>query len=301
MDFDDIDRSPRIKLNAGKYQANLRKALFELAADASKFQVAINTGDIEEIERIGRTLRRIVDNQTRNTLETAKIRRQNLVRFQGVEICSLGYDCFVRTVCTRWGLKKPAKLGEKSLPFDLAIHPAQAVREVLDGDFALYSSPEIAYSQELGHYVVDRLKMKFNHDKDVLTADDSLAALRSRYLRRVENFRAAMATPKPILFVHHSHDASPESHEDVAAVFRHVASLRKGRPSAFAWICNQYGERRPMLFTETADTRVLDLPYPSDDYKWWRIGDSFSGSGVRFEKQVVAWLGNVIRDQGWAQ
>jgi len=299
MDFDTIDRTARIGLDLKKYQTDLRKALYGLAADISKFQIAINADDIAEIERIGQSLRKIVENQTKSSLETARIRRENLIRFQDVEICSLGYDCFARTVCTRWGLKKPAKLGEKSSPFDLAIHPAEAVLEILRGDFALYTSPEITYSEELGHYVIERLRMKFNHDKNLLSEKDSLKALRSRYLQRAENFRKAMANPKPMLFVHHSHDAGPQSQEAVAAIFRHAAALRGDRPSAFVWICNQYGEQQPIRFAETRDTRLLDLPYPSDSYKWWKISNSFSGDGLRFERKVIAWLTDVVAEQGW--
>ena len=54
--------------------------------------------------------------------EQAVERRRNLEDFAGIEIVSIGEDCFSRSVLTRWGLKKFAKLGEKSAPFDLSVH-----------------------------------------------------------------------------------------------------------------------------------------------------------------------------------
>ena len=50
-------------------------------------------------------------------------------------IISLGLNCLPRTLLTRWGLKPSKKLGEPSMPFDLAVFDQLEVTHCIKTEF----------------------------------------------------------------------------------------------------------------------------------------------------------------------
>ena len=58
--------------------------------------------------------------------------------FERYHLVSLGYNCFGRMTFNYWGLKPRKADGEKTMPFDISVHPLSTVIKLLQTRFADY-------------------------------------------------------------------------------------------------------------------------------------------------------------------
>ena len=112
-------------------------------------------------------------------------------------IISLGTNCFVRMTLNLWELKPRKAEGEKTMPFDLSIHPLQSILDFLKNDFNGYFE-NVVFDEQNQFWVNPRYGIKFIHDK---VNDRQL--FEKRYKARIENFNSALSDNKPCLFICH--------------------------------------------------------------------------------------------------
>ncbi|WP_411827884.1 DUF1796 family putative cysteine peptidase [Luteolibacter sp. AS25] len=79
-------------------------------------------------------------------------------------IIPVGSNCLPRTIPTRFGLKKTKAEGEITYPFDLAVHPYNAVCNLLENDFMDYVNPEFLRISEDNTIINIKYGIKFNHE-----------------------------------------------------------------------------------------------------------------------------------------
>lgn len=221
----------------------------------------------------------------------AETRRRNLVRFAGVGVVSLGCDCVSRAVLARWGLKKTAKLGETTGPFDLAVHPPESVCELVLGGFADYMTPEQLTYQE-GQQVCfnRRYVVNFNHEVGPQYAADGFALLREIYARRIANFHAAVTDPAPLALVAHVPHfiaVSPGRIECLRRVRDHLAARRAAATTLV--VVQSVAPNEPAAEEqETADFVLRHVRLPAADYVWHDPRCFMTAAGQDYERQLVA-------------
>ena len=116
---------------------------------------------------------------------------------ENFHIISLGTNCFVRMTLNLWELKPRKAEGEKTMPFDLSIHPLDRVIHILKSDFKGYFD-NIDYDTANNYWVNNISQIKYVHDHET---DKQIFI--ERFSRRIENFRAALSDDIPCLFICH--------------------------------------------------------------------------------------------------
>lgn len=101
---------------------------------------------------------------------------------------SLGYNCFVRMVLTKFGLKASKKQGELSCPFDLCYTPLSSLVKVLENDFSDFLD-DIECLEAGKSFINKKYSIYFIHENN-LTLED----FKIRYKKRIENFRKISAS-----------------------------------------------------------------------------------------------------------
>lgn len=96
---------------------------------------------------------------------------------------SLGYNCFVRMILTKFYMKASKKQGELSCPFDLCVAPLSSLTKILENDFSDFFD-DIDYQEQGKSFVNKKYSIFFPHE-DNLTLED----FKVRYKKRIENFR----------------------------------------------------------------------------------------------------------------
>ena len=96
---------------------------------------------------------------------------------------SLGYNCFVRMVLTKFSMKASKEQGELSCPFDLCVTPLNSLAKILENDFSDFLD-DIDYLEQGKSFVNTKYSIYFPHE-DNLTLED----FKVRYKKRIENFR----------------------------------------------------------------------------------------------------------------
>jgi hypothetical protein len=226
-------------------------------------------------------------------------RRLNLERFSDIELVSLGEDCLSRTIPTQWGLKKCAKLGEKTHPFDLAVHPLPKVIDLIANDFAGYlDAGDLVFVPERNFCRNGPLNITFNHETGPQYAENGFALLREIYQRRLNNFRSILGTARPIVFVIHPVRKRPNLAYHLKELHR-VISLK--RPAGrFLIVCLR--TRDPGAVPEEdleaklngLPIRVIDAVHPHDDYVWFKVPHCLAPEGVAFERELMNRLAGTI-------
>jgi hypothetical protein len=217
-------------------------------------------------------------------------RRKNLDDFHGMQFVSIGEDCFSRTVLTQWGVKPFAKLGEKSGPFDLSVHPVASTVTLFETDFAGYLDPENLRFNEKNNYCSNqKFRIGFNHEISLTYAESNFQPLIEIYTRRLKHFRSIMASEAPTVLVFHSQHPSASTGSDICRLWNAV----KGRWSVDnkVLVCSktwQHGtEIVPSAPVNDPRVTIMDIHYPCDGYVWHLPKYCFTRGGFEFERQVV--------------
>lgn len=109
-------------------------------------------------------------------------------------LISLGENCFGRMTFSYWGLKPRKADGEKTMPFDISIHPLKTVNSLLETKFKSYFD-DIEYDKEKQYWVNPQKNILFVHD---LENDRKL--FEERYRQRIQNLYEVIEDNKPCLF-----------------------------------------------------------------------------------------------------
>ncbi len=199
-----------------------------------------------------------------------------------INIIPLGENCIPRTILTRWKVKPKKLMGEPTYPFDLAVFGMLEVTKTLKTDFnEIFDN--LVYKD--GCWVKAPNCIYFYHDKQFNENDKN--KLIYLYKKRIENFRKAIASDTPVLFIQITGDC-----EDVEQQYSELKKLRGDKQFKFAVIDTQNLIKK--IFNE--DIRVLKLPFPGEEYKnnWWKKEYYKTKEGILFEQKIAQFALDVI-------
>lgn len=288
-----LDAHRNTAFQASEVTARLSALTQQFLSQTSREGFSISEADLAEIEAAAAAAHARLDAGFAAIREQAHARRQNLEDFENVEFVSLGEDCFARTLLTRWGLKKPAALGERSAPFDLSVNRLRVVTAMIETDFRRYLDPgDLGYSEKAGHCFNRRLGVQFNHETGPEYAADGFSPLIRRYLPRIERFREVMASDRPLALVFHGCRPHEGPLGEGLARLWDVIAARWGGANKRLIAVNTWPHGAEVRPTEALrpEIAVLDIAYPSPGYIWHPPRFAFSDAGVAFERQVTAFV-----------
>lgn len=274
--------------------------LRDLVVQTSGTGWSLSDSDLEVLERAEAEAAAAVSRYFQRLGEMARCRNANLSRYDGVDLLSLGFDCLGRTVPTRWGLKKPRCLGERSGPFDLAVHMPEVVTQLLLSDFEGYMNPpNLRYDPGLGYCVDERLRIHYNHEQGSRYAEDDFSELLAVYARRLDGFRLALQSPRPLLLVAHSPPTMGVYQQQIDGLrdaFRLVAARREAPTEMLMIKTYDTASVSPSIqsFAEAGFTYLL-TQLPAEGYIWFEPQHFLSDVGFEWEKSIVTAIEDVIQ------
>lgn len=252
---------------------------------------AISNQDIADLQSIRDGVIGAWTNILDKLIAIAKVRQQNLTRFDGINMLSLGGDCFCRTVLTRWGLKRTAKLGEHSGPFDLAVTYPETVAALLENDFAGFmDSANLAYKETLGNCRNTHFNINFNHELGPDYAANDFSKLRTLYQARVSQLYQFVEDPRPLflmLYLPVFMLADRSYINIVKGILHNIQGRRTGKASLLVVNSHALGDAMSVdAFIEDA-FEWFNLPLPDPGYIWHHPSSYMSDSGIAYERQVI--------------
>ena len=200
-------------------------------------------------------------------LTTEKIKNKNY------NVVSLGYNCFPRTLLTRYGFKKRKAEGELTLPFDLAAFATKEITASLRYDFNHFFE-NLEYSGE--YWVRQPDLIQFCHDKQ-FTKDDK-ESLINKYRQRFKNFYKIVNDPSPLIFVQ-----VLGNDEDVDNLYIQLRRLRQQKKFVFCVI-------DPYKLTKDTDSRIMILQTtPPEGYyeNWWKPSCYNQKISQEYEAEII--------------
>jgi hypothetical protein len=229
---------------------------------------------------------------------------QNIDLHSSVNVISIGMDCLPRNISTKWGFKKPRVLGELSMPFDLAIHPVQAVIELLRTNFSDYTSPKFIQFSETRNYPIHaKYKIEWNHELGRTWASDDFNSITNLYRRRIENLRYALNDGKlSLLFLRASYHFT---HSDLDALSEAVSALQRMSRNRIAAFCILTGstdlENGGVSLPLRAEggelgIQVCRVPLPHQKYVWHEYEWYTRHEGLEFELACIEYLKSFISE-----
>ncbi|MBL0406309.1 hypothetical protein JKG68_20325 [Microvirga aerilata] len=292
----DIENYQNPLFSVEKASEHVTAAMINLMQLTSRDGFSISKTDIKTIEQARDVSINTMQDFFAAMVEQSHARLSNLSEFAGMNFISLGDDCFSRSILTRWGLKKSAALGEKSMPFDLSVHPLETIQHLITHDFAGYLDPEsLEYCQNKKIVLHKKLQVTFNHEVGEKYAKDNYAELINVYSKRVENFRAAIARAAPITFVFHNSDPTRQSPASVKSAWSKIRD-HLNVDGVFLTCVNTWKAGIVVPTSCNADAYCeLNVCYPYTNYVWHLPKDQFSAEGRLFEKTVVSYIKEAVR------
>ena len=252
---------------------------------------AISAADLADVVAVRERTLGLLTGWFDRLIALTEERRRNLVRYDGIGVVSLGCDCWSRAVLSRWGLKKTAKLGEQTGPFDLAVHPPETVSALLANDFSGYLEPDqLAYREADSICIHSRYHVAFNHEVGPDYAADGFRRLRETYARRIANIRATLADPRPLALVVHVPpyiDLSPDRANCLQRTCDQIVAGRRAPTAMIALDSCAPGQPVQVEERETASFLLRHVSMPAPDYVWHLPQCYMSAAGHAYERQLV--------------
>lgn len=296
-----MDKSPVVAaqpVSLDSISAGFERQWQTLLRVAFEGDLTPGSATLEKLQDARRKLEALQTDYLDEAAVQAEARQSNRAEFADLRFFSLGMDCFSRTVCTRWGFKPSAAMGERSHPFDLAVHPLRSVVKLLETDFSGYLDPKLlkvhAPTQAARH---TELAVAFNHEKGRAFITDDFALLIAKYRQRIENFAADASLPGHKIFICHQDKLTPP----MVANFRRLQQVIRERfpQGSNQLICLltphpgepiDIGSVRRM---EASSIPVIRQEYPFKGYVWHRHWLRHEALG--FERALMAQLAEVVR------
>ena len=286
----DVTDNEQISLNSISYE--LSKLLADVWSKSSQAGLSISENDLDMLNNSKELAINLVSANFDRIIDIANNRRANLRAERNMQFISLGEDCFCRTILTRWGLINPAKLGGKSGPFDLAIHPLKTINQLLATDFHDYLEPTLLeYNSEQKICVNNKLEVQFNHETGESYSNNSFVDLINVYTKRIERLRKLLNGKENIVFVLH---LRKPIESDVNFIIEIVNTLQNTY-AALNWrmvcICTwQYNQLHTDInknFDLPKSVSFINISYPFSGYVWYNKAHASLEAGYNFEKSII--------------
>lgn len=142
------------------------------------------------------------------------------------EIVSVGQNCLPRLYLTRNFLKKTKKMGELSMPFDLATHSLLSVIDFIKTDFKNFFD-WLTYMDtiEMSCWINEKYQNRYNHDSDC--SKNERSKFITRFEKRINNFRNVIKSDKFVFFVLASYSNKAE---EVNRLYSIIKEIRGDKP-----------------------------------------------------------------------
>ena len=285
--------------------AEATKQALHTAVLSSGTGFALSDADINDLMVTRDSITTLWTDVIDKLIDVAQTRRQNLFRFDHINMMSLGADCFSRVVLSRWGFKRTSKLGERSAPFDLAVTYPEAVLALLENDFEGFMDPANlrfdAATQTCNH---TRYAVHFNHEVGSQFAANDFARLREMYAGRIVGFREMLADPTPLfllitvpVFI----QAYKGQVDIVQRIRRLIMNLRTGPTSMLVVNSSPPGMASPVPDMREPGFEWVNIEAPFADYVWHDARCFMSDGGVAYEKVVAALIERHLKQAGIAE
>lgn len=304
MTFDPalIDEEHNELVNRAELRDRMTALLRDLMMRSGRTRLSMSTRDISELQAAQDDTESVVDTYFGMMIEQANRRRENLIRYRRATVISLGEDCFSRTIATHWGLKRSSKLGEKSHPFDLAVHPLASIVRLLVSDFDSYMEvPDLFFDAEKKITFDRRLSISFNHEVGEQYSANNFDLLRSTYERRIANFRRDLETAQNPVFLFHNSRSAPRTSMEINELMGAVRTKCAVKPYLFIAIENAgeptSGQSPVLVETVGACEFLIRAAYPFKGYTWHNPAHAFSRAGYEFERGVVDVISAVMDER----
>ena len=273
--------------------------LQEFALLTCRSDFSLSTADLKEIELARKSAEELVGVYFKTIHEKAVERRANLQRYADLDFISLGEDCLSRTVANQWGLKRSAKLGELTHPFDLAVHPLPRIAGLLESDFENHTNPEnLQFLKHQNCCRNDALNIRFNHELGEKYAENDFALLREIYQRRIANLRRRLSEGGRIVFLLHLAQQRPNAFFHLKKIS--AALKRRCQAADFLIVCINTTGKGPIVddarrkILEKESIRFVDIDYPVPGYVWYAPKYCFTPEGHEFEKRLISSVKAVV-------
>ncbi|WP_236953047.1 DUF1796 family putative cysteine peptidase [Ketogulonicigenium vulgare] len=292
----DLDSIVNEKFNANTAEEQLRRLIGQWSSLNSHKGLALSRTDMYELYSMRERSVSLLDQAFSRMIDEAKIRHDNFKHHADWKYISLGEDCFVRSLATRWGFKKSAALGAKSGPFDLAVHPPAALLSILQNDFDGYMDPSnLKYIGNMKYCMNTRYRSVFNHEVGPEYAENDFEKLRNVITPRVERFRADFEDDGKVCYIVRIHKADDEKWHKTAELLQFIRDKSAARNLALICVSTrEHGAQHicaPKVIGESG-IHVVEHAYPHEKYVWHV--NNRSDAGLSFEREVVRQLRAVM-------
>lgn len=197
------------------------------------------------------------------------------IGFAKYHLLSLGYNCFGRMTFNYWGLKPRKADGEKTMPFDISVHPLETVIALLQNRFAGYFD-DIEYSQKENCWKNTKLNITFVHDHE-----NDRRLFEERYRTRIDNFYEALEDKIPCLFFAYTDgEASADSINRLEQVLSEICAYK---PYKLVYMI--FNHPVPEGINDKAAVYRADYP---QGYVHMDVQTKYTTNGLAFERGVVA-------------
>lgn len=224
-------------------------------------------------------------------LEQAQIYAQHLV-VQNVNLLSLGENCLPWQLGQRWGLRSATTMLNLQGPFNLAQTGTNGVTRLLrDGLEGLVDSRLLTtVPQAIGapRPVNATYNFNFNHEAGPTFTSDDYKGLKSRYLKRIADFKRAART-KPSVYLHYT-----EGFGDLNQLYEAVEQFTNSRFHII--IFDAWGGTRDKI-QKSKNMSYYKTALPRPDYLWFRPDDYDSLEGCEFEARIASLIFECMREQ----
>lgn len=279
------------KFDVVAFSAALDKLLSDVWDKSSQHGLSLSVEDFKNIDM----LRSLYQERVSDTFEVieyaGQVRKRHLLNDGSLSV-SIGEDCFCRTILTRWGLKKSAKMGEKSQPFDLSIHSFKVICHLLKNNFADYLNPlDMIYDKSVNFCKNSKLNIYFNHETGVEYSVDDFIMLREKYSKRIVNFFDSVALNDNVNFYLHIRSPKDFRRGEVNELADILAKLRGEKK--WNLICILTWPAQDLIPEYLGDNinpsnvYFIDVNYPFDGYIWYNPNHASSRAGFLFEKDLI--------------
>ena len=278
---------------------------FNIGNETSRLDFALSPSTTDKIRQIEETLyysRRFIEERISNIslLDPAK---------STVSLISLGEACMARTLATRWGLKASKKLGEKTHPFDLSVHPAPCISTLLESNFCNYLDIEdLSIQPEKARIFNKRHSISFNHDYGRYNTEALLPAFVTAQKMRVENFKADAESSEHIVFLIYREIS--ETNEFKQALLNLKLSLEKMKEvKKYTIVALNTGpeisgeefrvirsgaELNQADLANSGDTILANIRQPFSGYTFFNPLHLFTSQGFNYEMTIADIIKKVI-------
>jgi len=279
--------------NVQNVQAGFNCLMRDYSIQCSGGDLSISNQDISDLEFSRDNVIELLSDRFAKLIEMARARQKNLLKYQEINVISLGLDCLSRTICSRWGLKKSRRLGELSGPFDLSVHPPHCIELLIKDGFPGYLDiVNLKFSEEHNFCSNSLLGINFNHEVGIEYASDDFLKLRNIYSARILNFQKCVIDNLPLMLVVHVPHFTGLSSEIIASFIRildYIKGLRGNSARTAMIVVNTFQDSSRQVVDEIVEQNfcLYNVALPASDYVWFEPNCFLSDSGYSWESSIA--------------